>query len=308
MQSQKRQNDLCSFPRQTTQYHSNPAPIRQVRPRFPQVTLFLVHVLRQLRHQHPSQHTLQSCPLFLGHQKTTFKSSLKSTTVSFTSGPPLKLYPWASLSRYWAIAEWFLKKHPDNLARLVQALGTLPTSRNSPLWTSVFSSVKWDHPAHYPGPCEDTIRWFTPNSQLTALPGTLCLSYLLKSASPALGLDAVSTFHETFHFMNPREKARKILTSWHLNTIFLTTGSQASWVGHGSSKTPQYPSAILSVPSVGSALMIWISGVSVAASPSVKNSPYMASWLFWSKALFSVPDPHLGSIIPSDVAEYAVYL
>ena len=25
MQSQKRQNDLCSFPRQTTQYHSNPS-------------------------------------------------------------------------------------------------------------------------------------------------------------------------------------------------------------------------------------------------------------------------------------------
>ena len=25
MQSQKRQNDLCSFPRQTIQYHSNPA-------------------------------------------------------------------------------------------------------------------------------------------------------------------------------------------------------------------------------------------------------------------------------------------
>ena len=24
MQSQKQQNDLCSFPRQTTQYHSNP--------------------------------------------------------------------------------------------------------------------------------------------------------------------------------------------------------------------------------------------------------------------------------------------
>ena len=24
MQSQKRQNDLCSFPRQTIQYHSNP--------------------------------------------------------------------------------------------------------------------------------------------------------------------------------------------------------------------------------------------------------------------------------------------
>lgn len=50
-----------------------------------------------------------------------------------------------------------------NQARLVQALGTLPTSRNFPLWTSVFSSVKWDHPAHYPGPCEDTIRWFTLN-------------------------------------------------------------------------------------------------------------------------------------------------
>ena len=26
MQSQKRQNDLCSFPRQTIQYHSNPSP------------------------------------------------------------------------------------------------------------------------------------------------------------------------------------------------------------------------------------------------------------------------------------------
>ena len=25
MQSQKRQNDLCSFPRQTIQYHSNPS-------------------------------------------------------------------------------------------------------------------------------------------------------------------------------------------------------------------------------------------------------------------------------------------
>ena len=25
MQSQKRQNDLCSFPRRTTQYHSNPS-------------------------------------------------------------------------------------------------------------------------------------------------------------------------------------------------------------------------------------------------------------------------------------------
>ena len=25
MQSQKRQNDLCSFPRQTIQYHGNPA-------------------------------------------------------------------------------------------------------------------------------------------------------------------------------------------------------------------------------------------------------------------------------------------
>ena len=25
MQSQKQQNDLCSFPRQTTQYHSNPS-------------------------------------------------------------------------------------------------------------------------------------------------------------------------------------------------------------------------------------------------------------------------------------------
>ena len=25
MQSQKRQNDLCSFPRQTTEYHSNPS-------------------------------------------------------------------------------------------------------------------------------------------------------------------------------------------------------------------------------------------------------------------------------------------
>ena len=25
MQSQKRKNDLCSFPRQTTQYHSNPS-------------------------------------------------------------------------------------------------------------------------------------------------------------------------------------------------------------------------------------------------------------------------------------------
>ena len=25
MQSQKRQNDLCSFPRQTVQYHSNPS-------------------------------------------------------------------------------------------------------------------------------------------------------------------------------------------------------------------------------------------------------------------------------------------
>ena len=25
MQSQKRQNDLCSFPRQTIQYHSDPA-------------------------------------------------------------------------------------------------------------------------------------------------------------------------------------------------------------------------------------------------------------------------------------------
>ena len=25
MQSQKRQNDLCLFPRQTTQYHSNPS-------------------------------------------------------------------------------------------------------------------------------------------------------------------------------------------------------------------------------------------------------------------------------------------
>ena len=30
MQSQKRQNDLCSFPRQTIQYHDNPcfAPVR----------------------------------------------------------------------------------------------------------------------------------------------------------------------------------------------------------------------------------------------------------------------------------------
>ena len=27
MQSQKRQNDLCSFPRQTIQYHSNPSLI-----------------------------------------------------------------------------------------------------------------------------------------------------------------------------------------------------------------------------------------------------------------------------------------
>ena len=26
MQPQKRQNDLCSFPRQTIQYHSNPSP------------------------------------------------------------------------------------------------------------------------------------------------------------------------------------------------------------------------------------------------------------------------------------------
>ena len=26
MQSQKRQNDLCSFPRQTIQYHDNPSP------------------------------------------------------------------------------------------------------------------------------------------------------------------------------------------------------------------------------------------------------------------------------------------
>ena len=26
MQSQKRQNDLCSFPRQTIQHHSNPSP------------------------------------------------------------------------------------------------------------------------------------------------------------------------------------------------------------------------------------------------------------------------------------------
>ena len=242
-------------------------------------------------------------PFFLGHQKTTFKSSLKSTTVSFPSGPSLKLYPWPSMSKYWAIAECFLIKHSDNQARFVQALGTLPTSRNPPLWTSVFLSVKWDHPAHYPGPFEDTIRWFTPNTQLTALPGTRCLLYLLRSASPALGLDAVSTFHETFHFMNPKEKARKILTSWHLNTIFLTPGSQASWVGHGSFRTPEYPSAILSVPSVDSAVMICISGVSVAASPSVKNSSYVASWLFWSKALFSVPDPHLGSIIPSDVAE-----
>lgn len=231
------------------------------------MTLFSIHVPRQLRDQHLPQHTLQLCPLFLEHQKATFKSSLKPTTVSLLSGPPLKLYPWPSMSRYWAIAECFLKKHSANQARLVQALGTLPTSRNSPLWTSVFSSVKWDDPAHYPGPCEDTIMWFTLNTQLTALPGTLCLSYLLKSASPALGLDAGSTFHETFHFMDLRERARKILTSWHLNTIFLTIGSQTSWVGHGSSKTPEHPSAILSVPSVDSTLNIWIRGVSVASSP-----------------------------------------
>lgn len=220
----------------------DPAPIGQVRPRFPQVTLFSIHVPPQLRDQHP-----YSCAHFFCGIKKQPSNPHSNPPVSLLSGPPLKLYLRPSMSRYQAIAECFLKKNQDNQARLVQVQGTLLASRNSPLWTSVFSSVKWDHPAHYPGSCEDAIRWFTPNTQLTALPGTPCLSYLLKSASPELGLDAMSTFHETFRFMNLRERTRKMLT-WHLNTIFLTEGSQASWAGHGTAKTPGYPAAILSVP------------------------------------------------------------
>ena len=152
--------------------------------------------------------TPYSCAHFFCGIKKQPSNPHSNPPVSLLSGPPLKLYLRPSMSRYQAIAECFLKKNQDNQARLVQAHGTLLASRNSPLWTSVFSSVKWDHPATYPGSCEDEIRWFTPNTQLTALPGTPCLSYLLKSASSALGLDAMSTFHETFHFMNLRERTR----------------------------------------------------------------------------------------------------
>ena len=40
MQSQKRQNDLCSFPRQTIQYHSNPNPCSNHNPEEAEVGQF----------------------------------------------------------------------------------------------------------------------------------------------------------------------------------------------------------------------------------------------------------------------------